>query len=230
MCPKKRSTPATERLLICTLSLMLLFISANAQKPISSAYDLGFGASFGVRSYDLKSNVTVLNSMDVLQEGGTLMAMAGNRVVRGKLECGFYYSGSSVPNTINTVELGATFNLYPLQLFTEQNFRIEPYLVSALSRAAQKYYGFYQLPDHTDAPVVNYSTFEEPYLGSSSVLQGALGLGMEYHITGDGNFVHFFAEARNAKPLHFTSSAAFEGTTYSRSLVVNLGVVFGLRR
>lgn len=218
-------------LLIIAIALVAALQSCSAQsrKRNTPTTYLGFGASLGVRTKTLQSDFKAIDGMKVMQEGGTAIITGGNRLIRARLETGFYYSGSSVPHTVDLIELGASTNIYPLQFITNNSSRIEPYLTAGFTRGLQKFHGYYHM-DETSKQRVNYSASREPYIGKTATSLATVGTGLEYQISDDYSFIHIFAEARYSKPVSAKNSQVMEQTSFASQMAVNVGVVFGMHR
>jgi hypothetical protein len=186
---------------------------------------LGFGGSFGVRSQKVQaSNYSEINNTPIVQEGGSGTIVTGNSIARLKLEAGFYFSSANMLHTNDLVELAALVNIYPLQLISQGNKTIEPYLIAGVTKSKQKFYGFYHMDE---SQVVNYSVTIEPFVGNLVSTQATFGTGLEWHLRDDHSFVHIFAEAKYSKSLSAKSTELLNNTTLDGQLMVNLGIVVG---
>jgi len=190
---------------------------------------MGFEGTFGARSFKINSSITQLNQMAVLGQGGTLGLVFGNDILRTKVRAaGFYYSSSSTPRTIDLFESEALLNFYPLEYFRRYENALDIYLIGGVGIDNIKFYGHYL---SEDTQKVNYSTNDEPYLGKLSQINLTGGLGLEYQLTINDDFVHLFAEAKYGRALHSSADrVAFENTSIKDFSSINIGVSFGICR
>lgn len=196
----------------------------SSMKQFARDYQLGFEGSFGVKSFTISSNIDKINGLNVIEEGATVGVVAGSKIARLRIRQGYYYSSSSVTQTVDEVRSSIGLNLYPIQFFTDKA-KLMPYVTMSVERNLFKMNGFYG----NDASTVrNHSVSEAPYLGKISTLQATLGAGLEYRIVTPGHFVSFFGEARYGKNIRTNSSTAlFSQTSLSGQMAVNIGISYG---
>jgi hypothetical protein len=78
---------------------------------------------------------------------------------------------------------------------------------------------------------VNYSVPDEPYLGRLTQINATIGLGIEYQLPLQYDFVHLFAEAKYSTPLQSKADKrAFDQTSILNFTSLSVGVGFGLLR
>ncbi len=190
---------------------------------------MGFEASFGVRSFEIKSSIPQLNSMPVVQEGGSLGVLFGNDFLRAKVRvAGFYYSSASVPRTVDLFESEGFVNFYPLNYIRSGENALDVYLIAGISMDNIKFYGHYLT---AEGEKVNYSTSSEPYLGKISQLNATGGLGLEYKLPTQAGFIHLFGEAKYGSPFQSgTDSESFKNTSIRNFTSISVGVSFGVTR
>ncbi len=199
-------------------------VQAQGLKQFARKYQVGFEGSFGIKAFTISSNIAKIDGLNVVEEGGTLGMVAGTKIVRVRVRQGFYYSSSSVTQTVDEVRSSVGVNIYPLQFFTD-NARLMPYIIMGVERNIFKMHGFYGDDGSTRH---NYSVSEAPYLGKISTIQSSIGAGMEYRVRMPGHFVSFFAEARYGKNLRTMSSTTlFSGTGISDQIGMNVGISYG---
>jgi hypothetical protein len=215
--------------LIASLILTGECAVAQKMKTFAQRYQLGLEASFGIKSFQLSSDISAINNLHVIAEGGTIGMTLGSGILKGKIRQGYYYSASSVGKTIDQVRSVGSINFYPLQLLNSIDVSFQPYITGGIERNILKMYGFYA----SDAPSgnVNYSISEAPYLGKIITLQASIGAGFEFSIKKDGHFVSIFSEVKygkNIAPLKATE--LFYHTASGNQLTVNVGVGFGYHK
>jgi hypothetical protein len=199
-------------------------LMAQGLKQFARKYQVGFEGSFGIKSFTISSNIAKIDGLNVVEEGGTFGMVAGTKIARVRIRQGFYYSSSSVTQTVDEVRSSVGVNFYPLQLFTT-NAKLLPYITMGVERNIFKMHGFYGDDGSTRH---NYSVSEAPYLGKISTIQSSIGLGLEYRIKIPGHFVGFFAEARYGKNMRTVSSTKlFTETGISDQIGMNVGITYG---
>jgi hypothetical protein len=212
-------------LLFLALGIYSNFVQAQ---PLKQIQYLGFEGTYGVRSFTIKSSIPQLSQMPVLEFGGSLGVIVGNDFVRAKVRAaGFYYSASNVPRTVDLFETEALFNFYPLQYFSNHKNSLDVYITGGASLDFVKFYGYYLGIDKK----VNYSVPDEPYLGRLTQINATIGLGIEYQLPLQYDFVHLFAEAKYSTPLQSKADKrAFDQTSILNFTSLSVGVGFGLLR
>lgn len=209
--------------------LILLAVLMVQSKKVTAQFYRGVDASFGIRSFVIKSDISQLNQLAVLQEGGQVGLILGSDIVRTKIGiAGFFYSSNSVAYTVDLFESDVAVNFYPLGLLKEYK-RVQPYLSGGIVYDKIKFFGHYLKEDKTP---INYSTSKEPYLGSLNQLRTTFGAGVEVQLLNNGrDFIQIFTEAKYGMPLTVKASGdKFANTTASNQLSVSLGVRFGANR
>jgi hypothetical protein len=203
-------------------------LSAQGIKEFARKYHVGLEASFGVKAFDISSNVDKIDGLNVMEEGGALGLVVGGKVTRLRVRQGFYYSSASVAQTIDEVRSAVNFNVYPLELFLD-NARLLPYFTIGMERNLFKMYGFYG--NETSSAKPNYSLSEAPFLGKVTTIQASVGAGLEYRVRIPRHFVNFFGEAHYGKSVKTTSSAAlFNATRLSDQMAITIGICYGYSR
>ncbi|MBA4056059.1 MAG: hypothetical protein C0490_15195 [Marivirga sp.] len=202
--------------------------SAQAQSFRPIKY-MGFEVAFGVRAFNINSNIAAINDLAVVEEGGSLGLIFGNDYLRGKIRAaGFYYSGAKVPRTVDLFESEGLINFYPLQYLRKSKAALDIYLIGGVTVDNIKFYGHYL---NDDKAKINYSVTNEPYLGKRTQVNATGGIGLEYQLPMEYDFVHLFAEAKYAKPFQSSSNnESFRNTTTSDLSSISVGVSFGIIR
>jgi hypothetical protein len=199
-------------------------LMAQGLKQFARKYQFGFEGSFGVKTFAISSNIAKIDGLNVVEEGGTLGVVIGSKIARMRIRQGFYYSSSSVTQTVDEVRSSLGFNIYPLQ-FVVENARLMPYIAMSIERNIFKMHGFY---GGDGSARQNYSVSEAPYLGKISTIQSSIGAGLEYRIRVPGHFVGFFGEVRYGKNLStIASTSLFNKTNVSDQIGMNIGITYG---
>ena len=216
-------------LMIAALFIVLLTVSLVSEAQTVNEF-IGLETAFGTRSFSIKSNIPQIDGMDVMQEGGNLGFVYGNSVIRTHVTLlGFYYSASCVKRTIDQFTSGASFSVHPLRLIAGRSTAFSPYLVSGAFYNNVRFFGRYL--DNNPDQKINYSTTREPYMGSVKGVTASLGAGLEYNKIIENGFIQVFGEANYGMPVaNHANKAAFENTTVSETVSVQLGVRFGIIR
>lgn len=184
----------------------------------------GFEANFGVKSAKISSNIPQIHGMDVKQEGGSLGFVVGNVWLKTRLQvAGFYYSNSSVPQTVNLLESALVVNIYPINLITRQFCALNPYVGFGGDYSSYKFFGYYA----QDNVQYNYSSSSAPYVGRTMITRGGVAAGLEWRLNRESDFIHIFGEYRCSVNAARDADAPFENTKIGNGGTVNLGVSFG---
>ncbi len=187
----------------------------------------GLEVSFGRRSFQSESNFSQINRDIVSVDGGQAGIIFGNKIFRGELGLiGYYSSISNVAGTIDLYTNHATVRFYPMSLGAKSSQRLEPYVNAGFSYDRFKFYGHYALKDESNK---NYSG-PEPFLGSIKQVNTSVGIGLEFKIIDQYDFVHLFTEMRWYKAMNNSSSSSFDNTQLSANTVINIGLSFGYNR
>ena len=216
--------------LLMTLIILFNFLaiyscSTQAQSFKEHTY-IGLEASFGSRSFEVTSAIAKINHMKAIHGGGSLGFVFGNEALRSRVTvAGVYYSDGNTPYTQQLFEANALTNFYPLELTPTLNkARLQPYITTGLGMTNTRFYGSY-----LENQVVK-SGYEQ-FLGKVSLINAKGGLGVEYQLINNIDFVHVFAEVQYGCPLIYNASnKTFSNTRFSNFTSVNLGVSFGMRR
>ena len=197
-------------------------VSAQSERPIKY---IGFQVSFGDRSFKLNSNIKKIDQMQAGHEGGSLGIVFGNEVLKTRLRvAGVFYSNANTPQTQRLFETSVLSNFYPIAIFkNQQNARLQPYLTAGFSLDKIKFFGTYLDNQPT-------SSGYEPYLGKISQIMAQGGIGLEYRLTNQVDFIHLFAEALFGAPIQSQASNAFAATSIEQFTTINVGVSFGRKR
>lgn len=214
---------AASLLIIAALALS----PAYAQVTNAERNHVGIAVAFGTKSAKIASNFSAINGMNLIEEGGSVGVLWGNKVMETKFSAGFYYSSSRVPHTVDLVNLESSVNFYPLSAIAGRKHLIEPYFTAGLAANNYKFYGFYS--GTTEGPR-NYSVSLEPYLGNVVNYYGSVGTGFEVNLVKQNNFVKLFSEINYNSALIQKSSALFANSRVSNQLSVSIGLSFGLNR
>jgi hypothetical protein len=215
-------------LIICIILFFeLQSCSGQKFKQFVDKNQVGLEGSFGIKAFRLSSNISAINHLSVIEEGGAIGLTAGARAVRLNIRQGFYYSATVVPYTIDEIRSAGSIDFYPLQVLPKNNVRLQPYLTAGIENNIFKMYGHYG-PETSSTKTVNYSTAEAPYLGKISTVQVNVGIGLAYSIREPGYFVNIFSEAKYGTAISTrTPEIFFRGTSLNNQLTVNIGVGFG---
>src|SRR5690349_21712906 len=118
------------RLFIITLVTLIGIYSStvNAQSARRMKY-MGFEVSFGVRSFQVNSNIKKIDGMKAGHEGGSLALVFGNDVLMARIQAaGVFYSNANTPHVQQMFETSATTNVYPFALLKNSSAKLRPYI------------------------------------------------------------------------------------------------------
>jgi hypothetical protein len=218
---------SSEALLRPTFIFALLVLCsyaclAQTTRPLDF---IGFEASFGTRTFEVKSSIAAIDNMPTLHEGGQLGIVFGKKMWKTRIQvAGFYYAGGNTPHNQDLFETATYFNIYPTAWVQKEQHGLFPYLMTGLCMTQIKFFGTYL----ADQP--GHSAYE-PYLGKSTQFGLASGIGLEYRLRSDVDIIHVFAEASLSQPvLSHVSSDVFSGTQIKQYALFNIGVSFGSKR
>jgi hypothetical protein len=231
---KKMKTGTLKSIALRTLLIASVILTgecavAQKMKNFAQQYHLGLEASFGIKSFNITSDIDAINNLKVVAEGGAVGVTAGSGVLKAKVRQGYYYSASNVGRTIDYVRSAGLLNFYPLHLMGGEDASFQPFLTGGIERNILKMYGFYS-PDHQNSPA-NYSISEAPYLGKIVSLQASVGAGFEFSMKKDSYFVSIFSEAKYGVNVgRMNATSMFNNTTPGNQLTLNVGIGFGYNR
>jgi hypothetical protein len=223
---KARVLKSISILFICLLGVYTS--EAQRLKKFLTEYQVGLESAFGIKTFNLTSDIAEIHNMKVIGEGGTVGIVWGAKAIRMKVRQGYYYSASSVAHTVNEVRSSAAINFYPLY-FVNVHAGLRPYVIVGIERDIFHMHGHYG--NENEPGIRNYSVSEAPFLGKIFTIQGSFGGGIEYCIKKPGHFLALFSEARYGKSISTASSNEFfKRTISSDQLTMNVGVAFGYHR
>ncbi len=220
-----------KALFIAILFTLLLIKTSILEAQISNpGLHKGLSASFGVRSFTIKSDIPELNNLNVLEEGGSIGIVFGTEAIQTRINfAGLYYSASRVSRTINVYEIEGLANYYFLRSLSKRHIgSLDPYFVAGVTQDYIKFFGRYL--NQPEGQRINNSTSIEPLLGKIAQTRATVGVGLSWRMTNDVSFIQFFAEGRYGMPLIATPDQDFKNTTVGNSTSVNIGVNFGMQR
>src|SRR5260221_2398627 len=188
----------------------------------------GFEITLGFPTYTLQSSIPQLNRLEATFIGSTLGGVVANQHGKVKANLGMYYSGSSVPYTINMLQGGISGSIYLLRLKQVRFHTIEPYATVGVSHQQAKFFG---TSLHQDV-YTNASVTTEPLLGRAGWTQLSVGTGLEFQLVNDNHqFVHLFVESCYGIPFQFDrSQGEFANTRNRNPWGITLGVNFGVSK
>jgi hypothetical protein len=221
---------ALRTLLIASVILTGECAVAQKMKNFAQQYQLGLEASFGIKSFNITSDLDAINNLKVVAEGGAIGVTAGSGVLKAKVRQGYYYSASNVGKTIDYVRSAGLLSFYPLHLMGAKEASLQPFITGGIERNILKMYGFYGSDNQNSSPA-NYSISEAPYLGKIVSLQASVGAGFEFSMKKDNYFVSIFSEAKYGVNVgRMNSTSMFNNTTPGNQLTFNVGIGFGYNR
>ncbi|MGC1240642.1 MAG: hypothetical protein WA874_03595 [Chryseosolibacter sp.] len=212
---------------------MILFITLLLQTMLGYAQSAdtyrGFVASFGTRTANISSDIAKLNGSGLVQTGGQLGLVYGNKIVKSRIGLlGYYTSGGSSAGTTDLFASNISVNFYPLSLLSNRTFVLEPYLTAGLDYDQYKFYGFYL---QQEPGQMNYSQAEAPFLGKIKQVNTTGGVGIQVKLKDQFDFIHVFSEFRMGHNLSAnTKHVAFAETQTKNPRQLIVGISFGAHR
>ncbi|MEX2336857.1 MAG: hypothetical protein WD555_06265 [Fulvivirga sp.] len=221
------SLQVTAMMFIAVLSISQGNAQGVSQVGNNSIFKyMGLEASFGVRNFTLESDIAELQQLKIMEEGGAAAFIFGNNFSRIAAKVGLYYSTAGTKRTIDQLELELNANIYLLKALRIPAEKADIYFLTGFSNQYLKFFGHYIGED--ERANNNGGSGREPYLGKISTSNINLGLGIEYRLQAEREFIHFFAEG---KTIFEVSSAAniapFSNTSVEDFYTINVGVRFG---
>jgi hypothetical protein len=208
--------------ILLLLAFMFAIQHCNGQGT-DKEFFVGTGVLLGGVTQQVSSNMSAVDGMKLMQEGGSLLLMAGTRSLTIKLEGGLYYPMSSVPRTVDLLLAGTQVDFHPLGARSRHN-RFSPYLSGGMSKACQKFYGTYTAEY---AGIKNYSITKEPHLGTVWNVSINAGAGVEYRWRIGDSFLHLFTEVRKGFITDTDGTNLFTETRISDNGMIRFGMLFG---
>lgn len=221
---KINQTKGIFYIIVCIVTFLHALV-ANAQPTEKRVFRLqGFESSYGIRVFQVASNIKQIDMLSVMTEGGSAGLIAGSKVMRTRITTGFFYSASSVVQTVDAFELDASTILFPLKGLLK-NKRTRPYVTSGLTYNKIKFAGGYL---NKDGVRQNRSITTDEYIGKLHQFNLTGGLGTELSLLDKFDFLNLFIEAKINLPIQSeTNTSAFLHTETTAQLVMNIGVRFG---
>lgn len=213
--------------IILAVILATVLQSAKAQgfKQFARKNQVGFEGSFGIKTFTMSSDIAQIDGLVVVEDGGNIGVGIGAGAFRLKVRQGYYYSSSSVAQTVDEVRSSVAANIYPMQLFGKSKSRFQPYVTGTVEHNILNMYGTY---GGETSQIRNYSVSQAPFLGRINTVVASVGAGIEYKVTSPGHFISFFAEGRCGKAIQtLNTSNMFSSTATSNQVAVNIGIAFG---
>lgn len=187
---------------------------------------VGYEISAGLQNQNVTSSIAAFDNLRVPMEGVKAGLNYGNGRMSIHALAGLFYSNESVPKTLDLLQGSINGNLYPFAYLLKRQPRFQPYLTTGIIYKRINFLG--TDPDDED---FNNSRATEKNLNALLCLQGNMGLGIEYRLDNEFNFMHIFLETYYGTPLSMrNSTAAFENTRISSPRGISLGVAFGMVR
>jgi hypothetical protein len=221
----------TNNVKLIILSILLAFVvnSASAQgDPLRFSKRViyrGVDGSFGGTSTTISSDIAKLNGLKLKTEGGSLGFVFGTEAIRTTSRVGFYYSASSVKQTIDQFVAGQSVNIYPIAIMKPEMSRVEFYLSVGGDYNIYKFAGTYLETDGQSQP----GNVWDLYKGKVSQLSINGGIGVEYKVYDYDHFLHIYGVVKTGLPVMTSSSTEqMEGTKIGQQLYFNVGIRCGL--
>lgn len=214
-----------------TWIILSLFQQAKAQDKKweqSKFLYTGIEASYGLKSFNITSDVPELENMHLIETGSNLGIVFGNDFSRFTIRpLGFYSATANNGRTINLFSAEAENNTYLLKGLLKKPTRFDIYSSLGINFHSTKFFGHYIEQDLR--PAYNNKPHKEPFLGKIENMLITYGFGLEYRLINNDEFVHFFLTGKSSLPIQqTTNSEAFEETALTRNMEFQLGVRFGI--
>jgi hypothetical protein len=211
--------------LAMTIVLLIHSLVSGAQSlDKAKVFYRGFDVSFGVRATSIQSNISEINNLRLVTEGGSLGFIYGSEVLKSRINVGYFYSAASVPQTIDQVHISKVVNFYPITMLKKKISVVEPYLIGGVNYDLLKFAGSY-----LEGAKPTTSSVNDEYIGKTNQLNANMGGGIEFRIRDNLSFLHLYTQVQQSFRLTSESkTAAFEGTRAGNQLILTAGVRFGI--
>jgi len=220
-------TTNNVKVLVLAILLALVVNAVSAQELRFSKRVIyrGVDGSFGVTSSSISSNIEKLNGLKLNTEGGSLGFVFGTESVRTSSRIGFYYSSSSVKQTIDQFVAGHAVNIYPIAIMRPEMSRVEFYLSIGGDYSIYKFAGTYLEKEAQNQP----ANIWDLYKGKVNQLSISGGLGVEYKVYDYDHFLHIYGVVRTGLPvMRSASTEQLAETKVGQQLFFNVGIRCGL--
>lgn len=220
----------TVAILIFAVLFSVSLAQAQRQETVLPAKVLyrGIEASFGTKSFQVRSDISQLHNTPLVQLGGNVGVVLGNHYNRFTIRpLGLYQSVS--PNSVNMYSFEIENQTYILRSFNKKNTRFDFYGIMGLDYNSNKFFGHYIANDESSLGKSLWETL--PYLGRVDNTILTYGLGIEYQLLCKDSFMHFFLSGKSGLVLHSsTNSESFEDTSIIKNAEITAGVRLGMAR
>jgi hypothetical protein len=211
---------------LITVILSMIATSSFAQKKYKGQNNVtykGFDVSFGGNMTSITSDISKLHKLSLTTEGGSAGFVFGSEIFRTTSKVGFYYSSSSVPQTIDQFIATQSLNFYPIAMIKHDMTRCEFYLTAGGDFQLFKFAGNYL--ETTDP---KRAAIADKYIGKVSQLAFNAGFGIEYKIFDNEDFMHLYGEVRHSAPFVTKSKfESFQNTTLGNQMLISVGIRYG---
>ncbi len=196
------------------------------QRETTRSY--GFEVSAGVQLIQLTSNIASLNELQIDQRGGSIGFAYRKDYWNVKIKpIGFYNSSTETQATAKLIESGTHVNFYPVKYLSGNNSRLANlYFSVGAVRGKYKINGSY-LPEGQQTITCIYQNF------STSIISWNVmgGVGIEYQIGRDQQFIIVFAEIKRGLSMATsTDQELFKNTSFKNLTIANIGFAISINQ
>ena len=210
-----------------TLFTILIVLLANPCAYSQYKEYIGIEGGFGARSFTTNSNIPQIDQLTTIKAGGSLGIVYGTPIFKFPVVIGLYFQSVEEKQTIDlfTVQTGVNLSILPF-------LGIKKSPVNIYTLANLEYQGFTFRGTYSDLPSKQRSNgfYSHPLMGRKKMLNANLGVGIEIKLRDDFAFVHLFMEAKKSYHLSSRSTSAFNNTTITNGLALNIGIRVGTVR
>jgi len=188
---------------------------------------LGLQFNYGIKTFQLKSNIPSLNNQSLVKDGGSLGIIYGDHNFRMTANLvGIYSTGFKENISSSFLEVNA---MPQILLLNPKKNRFNVYAGVGVS-----YQKFLVFGRHVKSDEANYThSFwsDEPMLGSVNKMNIDVSLGAEYKLVNRADFLNIFIEGRQSNQMSSSfSSIALNQTQLTPVTSFNLGFRLGKNR
>lgn len=224
-------TSLKHDLLTLVFWLMITFLVVIIGKTVTHAQTsyipyIGMELGVGGRSFEIESDIPQIDNLTTIKSGGSLGMVFGSEAIKVPVVAGLYFQSIEALQSIDLLSLQANIDVSWLRLLGVRS-PIEVYSITGFSFQHFSFMGTYL--DRSEYENVRY-VLGEPLLGRQDILNATVGLGIEYRLLDNYDFIHFFIESQKVIPLNTSSSNHFTNTIITNTSSFNVGVRVGRKR
>ena len=182
--------------LMFTLYVVILLMLAMSNLKAQNIKYQGLEAGLGARPIRVSSNISAIDGLQVVKSGGHVGYFFGNDAYIIPIKLGFYFTAiGDEPRTFGILELSTRINYSLTYLIAKKSTRLNVYGIAGMSLQNQSFIGTYITKENRLHKPVRDKFSMEPVIGHQLNLNAQVGLGIQWQIRADFDYIALFAEA-----------------------------------